>query len=48
MIQNTRLYGLQQIINTIKSEGYDIVPLAELIYKENYTIDHAGRQKVAN
>ena len=48
MTQNTRLYGLQQIINAIKSEGYDIVPLTELIYKENYTIDHTGRQKMAN
>lgn len=36
--------GLQQIINCIKEEGYEIVPLSELIYFENYTINHEGRQ----
>lgn len=36
--------GLQQIIDTIRNEGYEIIPLDELIYKENYTINHEGRQ----
>lgn len=36
--------GLQQIIDFIKKEGYEIVPLTELIYFENYTINHEGRQ----
>ena len=36
--------GLQQIIDTIHSEGYEIVPLDELIYTENYEINHEGRQ----
>lgn len=36
--------GLQQIIDTIKKEGYEIVPLNELIYHENYEINHEGRQ----
>ena len=36
--------SLQQIINTIRSEGYDIVPLDELIYFDNYEINHEGRQ----
>ena len=36
--------GLQQIINTIKTEGYDIVSLENLIYTENYEINHEGRQ----
>ena len=36
--------GLQQIINTIKEEGYEIVPLSELIYEDNYKINHEGRQ----
>ena len=36
--------GLQQIIDTIQSEGYEIVPLDELIYFENYEINHEGRQ----
>lgn len=36
--------GLQQIIDTINSLGYEIVPLEELIYFENYEINHEGRQ----
>ena len=36
--------GLQQIINTIKEEGYDIVNLEELVYTENFEINHEGRQ----
>ena len=36
--------GLQQIIDCIKKAGYEIVPLDELIYKGNYTINHEGRQ----
>jgi len=36
--------GLQQIIDTIHKEGYEIVSLDELIYTENYEINHEGRQ----
>ncbi len=36
--------GLQQIIDTIQGEGYEIVPLDELIYWDNYEINHEGRQ----
>ena len=36
--------GLQQIIDNIRKEGYEIVPLDELIYTENYEINHEGRQ----
>ena len=36
--------GLQEIINCINEEGYEIVPLSELIYFEGYTINHEGRQ----
>ena len=36
--------GLQAIINCINSEGYEIVSLSELIYFEDYTINHEGRQ----
>lgn len=36
--------GLQQIIDKITSLGYKIVPLEELIYFENYKINHEGRQ----
>lgn len=36
--------GLQQIIDLINNLGYKIVPLDELIYHENYEINHEGRQ----
>ena len=36
--------GLQQIIDTIKELGYEIVPVSEMIYYENYEINHEGRQ----
>lgn len=36
--------GLQQIIDTITTLGYEIVPLDELIYFDNYEINHEGRQ----
>lgn len=38
--------GLQQIIDTIHEEGYEIVPLEELVYTENYEINHEGRQNL--
>lgn len=36
--------SLQKIIDTIRNEGYEIVPLYELIYFDNYEINHEGRQ----
>lgn len=36
--------ALPSIIEYLLSEGYKIVPISELIYTENYTIDHTGRQ----
>ena len=36
--------GLQKIIDTIKELGYEIVPVSEMIYYENYEINHEGRQ----
>lgn len=36
--------GLQQIIDTIKELGYEIVPVSEMIYYESYEINHEGRQ----
>lgn len=36
--------GLQLIIDTIEEKGYEIVPISELIYKENYKINSQGRQ----
>ena len=32
------------VFSTLKNRGYEFVPIGELIYKENYTIDHNGRQ----
>lgn len=36
--------ALPQIIEGLRSKGYEIVPISELIYKENYLLDHEGRQ----
>ena len=35
------------IIATLKNRGYTFVPIGELIYKDNYTIDGTGRQRPA-
>ncbi len=32
------------IIDALRARGYSFVPVGELIYRENYTIDHAGKQ----
>ncbi len=36
--------ALGQIIESVQSKGYTFVKVSELIYYDNYTIDHAGRQ----
>ncbi len=36
--------ALPMIFSTLKNRGYSFVPISELIYTENYTIDHNGRQ----
>lgn len=36
--------ALETMITTLKSEGYQFVPLSELIYRDNYHMDHEGRQ----
>ncbi|MDE7330367.1 MAG: polysaccharide deacetylase family protein [Clostridia bacterium] len=33
------------ILETLKNRGYSFVPVGELIYRENYSIDGTGRQK---
>jgi polysaccharide deacetylase family sporulation protein PdaB len=33
------------ILQTLKNRGYTFVPVGELIYRENYTIDSTGMQK---
>lgn len=37
--------ALQDIIDGLRNKGYEIIPISELIYKENYTIDVNGMQK---
>ena len=36
--------ALPLIFSTLKNRGFTFVPISELIYKENYYIDHNGRQ----
>lgn len=36
--------ALPQILNSLKNQGYTFKTVSELIYKENYTIDHTGKQ----
>ncbi len=36
--------ALPKVIEGLKTKGYEIVPISELIYKENYHLDVTGRQ----
>lgn len=36
--------ALESIILGLKEKGYELVPISELIYTENYEMDHEGRQ----
>lgn len=36
--------ALDKMITTLKEAGYTFVPLSELIYKDQYHMDHEGRQ----
>lgn len=36
--------SLDMLLKNIKQKGYDIVPISELIYKDNYKIDSTGMQ----
>ncbi|MDE6676657.1 MAG: deacetylase, partial [Clostridia bacterium] len=36
--------ALPIVIDTLRAKGFDFVPIGELIYRENYTIDPAGKQ----
>ena len=37
--------ALPMIFSTLKNRGFTFVPISELIYKTDYTIDHTGRQR---
>ena len=36
--------ALEQVITGLQDKGFEIVPISELIIKENYYMDHEGRQ----
>ena len=36
--------ALDALISGLKEQGYEIVPISELIYRDNYHMDHEGRQ----
>lgn len=36
--------ALEEVIVGLKEMGYEIVPISELIYTDNYKIDHTGKQ----
>ena len=36
--------ALPEIIKQLKAKGYIFVPIGELIYHENFTIDNSGKQ----
>lgn len=38
---------LDKLIKDIKKQGYEFVTISELIYKDNYFIDHTGKQRTA-
>ncbi|MGM9552335.1 MAG: polysaccharide deacetylase family protein [Clostridia bacterium] len=40
--------ALPGILQSLKDEGYEFVRVSDLIYKENYSIDHTGRQYKAS
>ncbi len=37
--------ALPMIFSTLKNSGYEFVPIGNLIYRENYTVDVSGRQQ---
>ena len=36
--------ALPEILECLKNDGYEFVFISDLILKENYTIDHTGKQ----
>ena len=39
-------YYLDDILTKLEEENYEIVPVSELIYQDNYTVDSNGVQKI--
>ncbi|MFA5536736.1 MAG: polysaccharide deacetylase family protein [Bacillota bacterium] len=42
------LEALPNLLEALQGQGYQIVPISELIYLENYYVDHQGVQKKVN
>lgn len=40
--------ALPMIFSTLHNRGYEFVPIGELIYKDNFSIDHTGKQYSLN
>lgn len=36
--------ALEKVIDGLQKKGYELVPISQLIYTENYHMDHEGRQ----
>ena len=36
--------ALPRVIEGLQEKGYELVPISELIYTDNYEMDHEGRQ----
>ena len=36
--------ALQEVIDGLRNKGYEIVPISELIMRENFKMDHTGMQ----
>lgn len=36
--------SLDMLLKNIKQKGYEVVPVSNLIYKDNYKIDNTGMQ----
>ncbi len=40
--------ALPEILRRLKQEGYELVPVSELLLSGDYTLDHEGRQHAAD
>lgn len=36
--------ALERVITGLQEKGYELVPISQLIYKDNYTTDNTGKQ----
>ena len=36
--------ALDTVITKLQEQGYELVPVSSLVYRENYHMDHEGRQ----